>query len=101
MKRTEYLLDLVGQVEMNFSSGDSDSAATWPVILSGEGITKPISVLQPTGFTEARQAAEELSRFLRKPLVDSSTGERITSRLNILTNHTETGCGGQARQSAS
>ena len=78
MKRTEYLLDSIRQVEMNFSSGDSDSAATWPVKLSGEGIAKPISVLQPTSFTEARQLAEELSRFLRKPLVDSSTGESIT-----------------------
>jgi hypothetical protein len=78
MKRTEYLLDSVGQVEMNFSSGDSDSAATWPVTLSGESIAKPISVLQPTSFPEARQVAEELARFLRKPLVDSSTGERVT-----------------------
>ena len=63
---------------MNFSSGDSDSPATWPVKLSGESIAKPISVLQPTSFTEARQMAEELARFLRKPLVDSSTGETIT-----------------------
>ena len=78
MKRTEYMLDSIRQVEMNFSSGDSDSAATWPVKLSGEGIAKPISVLQPTNFTEARQLAEELSRFLRKPLVDSSTGESMT-----------------------
>ncbi|HPE07663.1 MAG TPA: hypothetical protein PLW50_08080, partial [Smithellaceae bacterium] len=46
--------------------------------LSGEEIAKPISVLQPTNFTEARQWAEELSRFLRKPLVDSSTGESVT-----------------------
>ena len=78
MKRTEYMLDSIHQVEMSFSSGDSDSAATWPVKLSGEGIAKPISVLQPTNFTEARQLAEELSRFLRKPLVDSSTGESVT-----------------------
>lgn len=78
MKRTEYLLDSIRQVEMNFSSGDGDSPATWPVKLSGESIAKPISVLQPTNFTEARQMAEELARFLRKPLVDSSTGETIT-----------------------
>lgn len=78
MKRKEYLLDSIRQVEMNFLSGDSDSPATWPVKLSGESIAKPISVLQPTSFTEARQLAEELARFLRKPLVDSSTGERIT-----------------------
>lgn len=77
MKRKEYLLDTVDQVEMNFSSGDSDSPATWPVKLSGKNIGKPLSVLQPVSFTEARQLAEELSRFLRKPLVDSSTGESI------------------------
>jgi len=78
MKRTEYLLDAIRQVEMDFSRGDSDSAATWPVKLSGDGIVKPIAVVQPMSFTEARQVAEELSGFLRKPLVDSSTGERIT-----------------------
>jgi hypothetical protein len=76
--RTEYMLDAIRQVEMDYSSGDSDSAATWPVKLSGEGIPKPIAVVQPMSFAEARQVAEELSRFLRKPLVDSSTGERVT-----------------------
>jgi hypothetical protein len=78
MKRRETMLDAIRQVEMNFSAGDSDSAATWPVCLSGEGIVKPIAVVQPVNFAEARQVAEELSRFLRKPLVDSSTGERVT-----------------------
>jgi hypothetical protein len=78
MKRREHMLDEILQVEMNFSAGDSDSAATWPVRLSGEGITKPIAVAQPVNFAEARQMAEELSRFLRKPLVDISTGERVT-----------------------
>ena len=71
MKRKEYMLDAIRHVEMNFSSGDSDSAATWPVCLSGDGIAKPIAVVQPVNFAEARQVAEELSRFLRKPLVDS------------------------------
>jgi hypothetical protein len=78
LKRREYMLDAIRQVEMNFSPGDSDSAATWPVSLSGEGIAKPIAVVQPVNFAEARQVAEELSRFLRKPLVDSSTGERVS-----------------------
>ncbi|MDD5344400.1 MAG: hypothetical protein PHW12_08250 [Smithella sp.] len=78
MKRTEYLLESVGQVEINFASGDSKSAATWPVTIAGESIAKPISVSQPASFIEARQVAEELARFLRKPLVDYSTGEKVT-----------------------
>lgn len=78
MKRVETMLDAVRQVEMDFSRGDSDSADTWPVKLSGEGIPKPIAVAQPTDFAEARQMAEELARFLQKPLVDSSTGEKVT-----------------------
>lgn len=77
LKRTEYLMNAIDQVEMNFSSGDSESAATWPIKLSGGSMAKPIAVSQPTSFTEARQLAEELSRFLQKPLVDTSTGERI------------------------
>ncbi|HET6488793.1 MAG TPA: hypothetical protein VFG28_03440 [Syntrophales bacterium] len=78
MKRTETMLDGIRHVEMNFSEGDSDTAESWPVRLSGEGIPKPIDVANSLGFAEARQTAEELSRFLHKPLVDSSTGERIT-----------------------
>ncbi len=78
MKRVEYLLDSIRQVEMDFSRGDSDSADTWPVTLSGEGIPKPIAVAQPVEFAEARRIAEELARFLHKPLVDRSTGERVT-----------------------
>ena len=78
MKRVEYLLDSIRQVEMDFSRGDSDSADTWPVKLSGEGIPKPIAVAQPAKFAEARRIAEELARFLHKPLVDRSTGEKVT-----------------------
>ena len=78
MKRVEHMLDAIRQVEMDFSRGDKDSADTWPVKLSGEGIPKPITIAQPVDFAEARQVAEELARFLRKPLVDSSTGERVT-----------------------
>jgi len=78
MKRVEHMLDSIRQVEMDFSRGDRDSADTWPVKLAGEGIPKPITVAQPTGFPEAKRIAEELARFLQKPLVDSSTGERVT-----------------------
>jgi hypothetical protein len=78
MKRTVTMLEGIRHVEMNFSEGDSDTADSWPVRLSGEGIPKPIDVANPLSFAEARQLAEELSRFLHKPLVDSSTGERVT-----------------------
>ena len=78
MKRKEYLLEVIRQVDLDLSRGDSDSANTWPVTISGAGIPKPIIVTQPTEYTEARRFAEELSRFLNKPLVDSSTGERVT-----------------------
>ncbi|NPV04599.1 MAG: hypothetical protein HPY67_07695 [Syntrophaceae bacterium] len=78
MRRVEHTLDAIRQVEMDFSRGDSDSADSWPVRLAGEGIPKPITVAQPTVFAEAKRIAEELARFLQKPLVDSSTGERVT-----------------------
>lgn len=77
VKRTESLMDAIDQVEMNFSSGDSESSPTWPISLSGMSMKKPIAVSHPTSFTAARQMAEELSRFLQKPLVDTSAGERI------------------------
>jgi hypothetical protein len=78
MKRKEYLIEAIGQVELDLSRGDSDTADTWPVTLSGGVLPKPIIVTQPTDFAEAHRYAEELSRFLNKPLVDSSTGERVT-----------------------
>jgi hypothetical protein len=78
MKSTVTMLEGIRHVEMNFSEGDSDTADSWPVRLSGEGIPKPIDVANPLSFAEARQLAEDLSRFLRKPLVDTSTGERVT-----------------------
>ena len=84
MKSTVTMLEGIRHVEMNFSEGDSDTADSWPVRLSGEGIPKPIDVANPMSFAEARQLAEELSRFLRKPLVDTSTGERVTRDLDHL-----------------
>jgi len=78
MKRKEYLLEMIGQVDLDFSRGDSDSADTWPVTLSGGTLPGPIAVARPTEFAEARRFAEELERFLEKPLVDSSTGEQVT-----------------------
>jgi hypothetical protein len=78
MKRVEHMLEAVRRVEMNFSEGDSETSDRWPVRLAGDGIPKPIVVASPTDFSEARQTAEELARFLHKPLVDTSTGEPVT-----------------------
>jgi len=84
MKRSICLLNPITQVEMKFDSGSSDGAATWPITLRCANIGKPVTVVEPTGYAEAKRVARELSRFLGKPLVDSSTGGKITCEPEFL-----------------
>ena len=79
MKRTVYILDAIRQVEMDFSRGDRDSAA----YLAREALRRgdpEADHHRATGETSPRRGRwpRSLSRFLRKPLVDQSTGERVT-----------------------
>ncbi|MBP7146365.1 MAG: hypothetical protein KBD01_02385 [Acidobacteria bacterium] len=66
---------LVGfqRVTLDHKSGDSDSADTYPVGLAGDGV-KALTLASPAAEPAARQAAAELARFLRLPLLDRSLG---------------------------
>jgi len=63
-------------VVIAFESGDSDSSDRYPVRL--RAWTGPeFAISSPIRFGESRAQAEFLSRFLRLPLVDASTGNEL------------------------
>lgn len=76
MKREEQFLDNVKRVSLNKHSGGGDSATSYSVKLEGDTM-KAVDVLSPTNYQEARQRAEEIARFLSRPLADSSAGVKI------------------------
>jgi hypothetical protein len=76
MKRKEQLLDEVKRIVVEHDSGDSDSGVTYPVKLEGDCL-KTVYIFAPSDYQEARRAAEELARFLSRPVEDSSTGVKI------------------------
>jgi hypothetical protein len=76
MKRTEQSLDGFETVRLGYTPGDSKHAATYPVTLvPGDG-GRPVPMQAPTDYAAARRLAERLARFLRKPVEDSSAGEK-------------------------
>ena len=77
MRRTETLLSLYGCVRLGHQAGDKNSADTYPVELAGPAAGTTLRIGFPTDYTEARRVAEELSRFLDKPLEDSSVPKQV------------------------
>ncbi len=77
MKRTETLLSLYECVTVRQKPGDKDSVDTYPVALAGPGVKKSLTIAFPADYVEARRMAEELSRFLDKPLEDSSAAKKV------------------------
>lgn len=76
MKRKEQILDNMKRVSIHKDTGDRDSATSYPVKLEGDTV-KALTLFSPTDYQEARQAAEELARFLSRPVVDFSSGAKV------------------------
>jgi len=76
LKRKEQVLDAFKRVSIVKNSGDSDSPTTYPVKLEGDAIQEVV-LFHPTDYQEARRFAEELARFLSRPLADFSSGARV------------------------
>jgi hypothetical protein len=77
MRRAEHQLDLFDRVRMDFTSGDSDSSDAYPISLTGGPGTAKLPLIQPTDYRQARKTAEEIARFINKPLEDVSAGKRV------------------------
>jgi hypothetical protein len=87
MKRREYNFGLFRQVSLKRREGEKNAPDTYPVNLEGMDGQARIEILiaSPSDYSEARRTAEELAEFMRKPLEDSTTGERVVreaGRLN-------------------
>ena len=76
MERKEQLLDEVKKIVVEHDSGDSDSGVSYPVKLEGDRLNT-VRIFAPSDYQEARLAAEELARFLSRPVEDFSAGLRI------------------------
>lgn len=78
MKEKEQALDETRRVWIRKNSG-GDSADSYPVTLEGDNLP-PVRLLSPTDYQEARGAAEELAKFLTRPVVDISSGIKVVGR---------------------
>jgi len=76
MERKEQVLDEVKRIVIQQDSGDSDSGPSYPVKLEGDRL-KAVNIVSPPDYQEARRVAEELARFLSRPVEDSSSGVKV------------------------
>lgn len=76
MKKEEQFLEDVKRVVIHQDSGDSDSGPSYPVKLEGNNL-KAVNIFSPSDYQEARHVAEELARFLSRPVEDFSTGVKV------------------------
>jgi hypothetical protein len=75
LRRTVHPLDRFGGVRLDCLRGDKTT--TYPVRLKGESPAGDILIEQPADYPRARQTAEDLARFIRKPLEDLSSGKPV------------------------
>jgi len=73
LRKTEQALRDFDAVALRFQAGDSDSADSFPVVLRAVGGGSDRRVFTSTAYEASRQAAAQVARFLRLPMVDAST----------------------------
>lgn len=85
-KRTEHRLDLYSRITLcrEVRKGDKTTTIVYPVRLEGEGDVKPIHIGEPLDYQAARKNAEDLSKFLDRQLVDTSSGKRVVREADAL-----------------
>jgi hypothetical protein len=76
MKKEEQFLEDVKRVVIHQDSGDSDAGPSYPVKLEGNNL-KGVDIFSPPDYREARRVAEELARFLSRPVEDFSSGVKV------------------------
>jgi len=75
LKRIVHRLDRF--VAVRLERDRQEKSILYKVQLKGDDATETIAVESLSDYGRARQAAEELSRFLRKPMEDRSTGRTV------------------------
>jgi len=79
MKRTEHPLDPYSRVTLGRESRGSGKSRTivFPVKLEAAGEVEAIEIRAPLIYEEGRKVAEQLAKFLNRPLVDTSSGQAV------------------------
>jgi hypothetical protein len=70
MKKTVYNLDSFAKVRIEFRAGEKNSPDTFPISLIGAGSQAPLPIVDLTDYEMAVMTADELARFINKPLED-------------------------------
>jgi len=79
MKQTQWPLDLYKQLTITkeIRRGDKTSYTVYPLSLTGGPGAEQIKFEEPREYQTARKSGELLARFLKVPVADSSSGEKV------------------------
>ncbi len=79
MKQTQHYIDTYRQltVTREIRRGDKSSYTVYPIRLKGGPVSEEVNLGEPRDYHEARYSAESIARFLKMPIADSSSGEKV------------------------
>jgi hypothetical protein len=80
MKKTIYPLDYHDRITIRkeLRSGEKQTYYAYPIVLQGShGAGEGIIFDEPTDYPQARRTAEEITAFLKMPLVDTTSGREV------------------------
>lgn len=78
IKRKGYSLDHFEKVRIVFREGDRNSPDTFPITLVGAGSQNTLHIVDLTSYEMTVRAADELARFINKPLEDLALDSQDT-----------------------
>jgi hypothetical protein len=70
MKRKEYGFDSFAKVRIEYQAGDRNSPDNFPISIVGANLQTSLPIIDMTDYEMAVKSAEELARFIGKPIED-------------------------------
>jgi hypothetical protein len=80
MKKTTYPLDYHDRITIrkDLRRSEKQTYYAYPIVLKGShGVSEGIVFDEPTDYPQARRTAEEITTFLKMPLVDTTSGREV------------------------
>ena len=80
MKKTTYPLDYHDRITIrkDLRRSEKHTYYAYPIVLKGShGVSEGIVFDEPTDYPQARRTAEEITTFLKMPLVDTTSGREV------------------------
>jgi len=80
MKRKEYILDTLSRLTLKkeVRKNDKSTQIVYPIRLESSDQSEGITLEEPGAYPEARELAEDLAKFLDRPLTDYTSGSAVT-----------------------